>query len=407
MNNTVLLVEDDPVLRRSIAQSLFFERIEVIEAGAYVVAKDHVSKDLDGVILTDIRMEGKDGFELLKFAQEVDPELPVIMLTGEGDVPMAIHAIRNGAFEFLEKPCHPDKLLRVLRQALKHRELVLQNRELQEKLTRRDAAAIKFPGKSLVIRLFRDELRKLSKLPVNIHLWGEAGAGRFLAAKCLCELSSQSNKVTDCNLRDCDASLFDSLSNLDTPHCAIFKNIETASPNQQELLAALIDKKPNFRVVTTSSSSIEDIPDEQLCRSLFFHMSVAQLEVPALRKRPEDVLPVFQSMLQQQAEAMQQPVPELSSEKIAAITERMWNGNLAELRQYAQRVLLDLDNDDAANDPVGLSDRLNAYEKTILIDTLRRHKGKTAAVASELAIPLKTLYDRLSRHGLKSSRFRD
>ena len=108
----VLLVEDDAPVREALAQTLELEGFEVTPAGSFIVAKDHIDPDFAGVVLSDIRMPGKDGLQLLDFARKADPDLPVILLTGEGDIPMAVDAISRGAFGFLEKPCPTDQLLR-------------------------------------------------------------------------------------------------------------------------------------------------------------------------------------------------------------------------------------------------------------------------------------------------------
>ena len=144
--NTVLLVEDDKSLRRSIAQVFELEELDVMEAGTVIEAEDHISTSFDGVVLSDIRLPGKDGFDLLAHARKTDADLPVILLTGAGDIPMAVRAMSQGASEFLEKPCHPDELVKKIRHWLKARSLVLENRRLERLLLERDEARRLFPG---------------------------------------------------------------------------------------------------------------------------------------------------------------------------------------------------------------------------------------------------------------------
>lgn len=133
MTQTVLLVDDDMMVREALGQTLELNGLTVIAAGSYVEAKDHLHADFPGVVLSDIRMPGKDGFALLQQAQTVDPELPVILLTGEGDIPTAVRGMTEGAFDFLEKPCDPKTLLSVIGRALQTRMLVLENRALRVK----------------------------------------------------------------------------------------------------------------------------------------------------------------------------------------------------------------------------------------------------------------------------------
>ena len=118
MTGRVLLVEDDASVREALAQTLELAEMEPIQAGSFVAAKDRIARDFPGVILSDIRMPGRDGFHLLDYARDVDDELPVVLLTGEGDIPMAVRAMERGAFGFLEKPCAPGELVDTLTRAL-------------------------------------------------------------------------------------------------------------------------------------------------------------------------------------------------------------------------------------------------------------------------------------------------
>ena len=140
LSSVVCLVEDDVAVRQSLAQTLELEDITVIQAGSVVATKPQIGSDFPGVVLSDIRMPGKDGFDLLDWVQTVDPDLPVILLTGEGDVPMAVRAIAAGAYDFLQKPCQPDRLLETLHRALDHRHIILKNRVLEDQLRRTKAA---------------------------------------------------------------------------------------------------------------------------------------------------------------------------------------------------------------------------------------------------------------------------
>jgi len=406
VTNTVLLVEDDVALRRSIAQSISLAEKEVIVANSYAIAAEHIHRDFNGVVLTDIRMEGRDGFDVLKYAQNCDQELPVVLLTGHGDIAMAVRAMQKGAFDFLEKPCHPDHLLRVLQMALNQRKLVMRIRKLELQAKHNDPAARIFPGTSTRIGFFRSELHKFSKLPINVHLWGESGSGRHLAAKCMYGLSSDASPPFERNLSDCDAAVFESLEAENHLTYFVFKNVELASIERQEKLSEFIDNHSNFRVITTSIEALDVIPVAQLSRNLYYRVSVAQIEVPTLRSRPEDILPTFYSVLRQQAEAMQIPTPDVSAEQLSTLTSRSWEGNIAELRQHARKVLLELDGIGEEHQKQSLASRMRNHEKSILEDALKRHRGHTAHVAEELSIPLKTLYDRLTRHSLKSSSYR-
>jgi two-component system C4-dicarboxylate transport response regulator DctD len=137
----VLIIEDDAALRSSVVQSLELEDLEPIPTSSFTQARRSIRSNFKGVILSDIRMPDHDGFDVLHFARSRDPDLPVILLTGYSDVPTAMRAIKEGAYDYLEKPCDPDRLADTLRRALDHRSLVLQNRAYREELDTRQAEA--------------------------------------------------------------------------------------------------------------------------------------------------------------------------------------------------------------------------------------------------------------------------
>lgn len=134
MLRKVLLIEDDPVLRASIEQTLTLEDLQPVPTNGFTQARRSIRSNFRGVILSDIRMPDHDGFDVLKFARARDEDLPVILLTGHSDVPTAMRAVRDGAYEYLEKPCDPQRLVDVLTRALEHRTLVLENRAMREEL---------------------------------------------------------------------------------------------------------------------------------------------------------------------------------------------------------------------------------------------------------------------------------
>jgi len=134
MSNKVLIVEDDPILRDSIVQTLELENLEPIPTNGFTQARRSIRSNFRGVILSDIKMPDFNGFDVLEFAQSRDPELPVILLTGHSDVSTAMRAIKAGAYDYLEKPCDPTRLVDTLNRALRQRTLVLENRTIRKEL---------------------------------------------------------------------------------------------------------------------------------------------------------------------------------------------------------------------------------------------------------------------------------
>ena len=175
--NKVLVVDDDKAVRDALCQTLELADMEAIGAGSFVEAKDRIEPAFAGVILSDIRMPGKDGFDLLGHARSVDPELPVILLTGEGDIPMAVRGMSEGAFDFLEKPCASADLLRVLQKALKTRALVMENRRLKRMVETGDAASRLLFGQSAAARELRERVRRVARTDAEVLISGAPGTG--------------------------------------------------------------------------------------------------------------------------------------------------------------------------------------------------------------------------------------
>ena len=177
MIRNVLVVDDDREVRAALAQTLELHDFVPLTAGSFIEAKDHISDAYEGVILSDIRMPGRDGFHLLGHAHAIDPDLPVILLTGEGDVPMAVNAMSQGAFDFLEKPCAPSALVPVLQRALGARALVLENRRLKKQLETGDPAARMLFGTSQLARELRQRVRMAARTGTEVLVFGPAGGG--------------------------------------------------------------------------------------------------------------------------------------------------------------------------------------------------------------------------------------
>jgi len=149
----VIFVDDDQDVREAIGQSLDLAGYQVTLCRAFIEATDHISPGFPGVIVTDVRMPGKDGFDLLERALRIDPDLPVIVLTGEGDIPMAVRAMTAGAYDFLEKPCPPKRLLEAVARATEKRRLVLENRRLQAERNAIARVRDEVPDETLTVQM--------------------------------------------------------------------------------------------------------------------------------------------------------------------------------------------------------------------------------------------------------------
>lgn len=407
MINQVLLIEDDLELRKSLAQSLDLEDLKVIEAGSYVAAKTLITKGFEGVILSDMRMLGKDGFDVLTYAHQQDKELPVVLLTGEADVPMAVRAMAEGAYAFLQKPCPPDQLLKVLNQALAHRDIVLKSRQLEQKLRTSDPAAANFPGPSNVVETLRDQLRQAANLPVHVFLHGPAGVGKRLAAHTIHALSGENRAFLAVSLSDLSP---DAISQLKIPIEATdlsVKWIEDSTPEQQSALLQLMESHPHIRVIGSATQSLDRLRAESLSDDLYFALNLMKIEVPTLSQRKKDLPVLFETLVRQSVRGLNADMPMIPESLYAQVMSRAWPDNLPELRNFAHSFALGLNMPTDGKAELTLSEQIDSFEKMVLSDTLKRKNGKAVQAADALGLPRKTFYDKLAKHGIKPKDFRE
>lgn len=406
MTPTVLVVEDEPLVREALGQTLELASITPILTSAFVVAKDHIDRDFPGIILSDIRMPGRDGLYLLDYVKSVDPDLPVILLTGEGDIPMAVDAIRKGAFDFLEKPCANDVLVDAVRRAQRTRALVLENRRLKEEIRRGDAASQMIFGLSEKAEALREQVRNLARIDDAVLVYGEVGTGIPKVAEVIHRLSRRAaqtfGKVAGAGLLP--SSLSDALTEYSTG--TLFIDDASAMPKESQFaLLEHLDSVGGARILVgwpkdnRSEVQTEILPDLQL------RLDALKLGVPSLSERTEDIPILFRHYVREAAEQLGVAEPEVTASVLSGLMGQSWPGNARALRNAAVRYVLGLDTpiDDSS---LGLSVRLAEIERSLISDALARHKGNATATAQSLQLPRKTFYDKLNRLGLKPEDFR-
>ncbi|SDX43873.1 sigma-54-dependent transcriptional regulator [Litoreibacter albidus] len=408
MTPTLLLIEDDAALRRSLAQSFELEDITVIAASSFVMAKSHITRDFSGVILSDIRMPGKDGFDVLAYARKTDPDLPVVLLTGQADVPMAVRAMAEGAYDFRQKPCPPEQLLEVVNRALEHRHLVLKSRDMERQLQAGDAAATNFPGTSAPVVRLREALRQAAALPVHAYLHGPAGAGKRLGAHTIHALTTDRQRFIALSLRDTSVDALHTLDLTRQPTDLSIKSLDLATTGQQDALLTLMEQFPNLRVIASSPHSLEKLRQNGLRDDLFYALDMMQIDVPSLAQRRKDLAVIFEALVRQTVRGMNGEMREIPESLYAQVVARDWPDNLPELRNFARSFALGLNvqTDATKRAELSLSEQMSAFEKLVITDTLRRFGGKSATVAEALGLPRKTLYDKLAKHSLRAKDFR-
>ncbi|GGM14158.1 transcriptional regulator [Pseudomonas asuensis] len=435
----VIVIDDESTIREAIEQWLQLSGFDVALYASAEACLAQLSPDFAGVIISDVRMPGQDGFSLLEQLQALDKDLPVILLTGHGDVTMAVEAMRQGAYDFLEKPFSPEALLGSLKRAQEKRRLVLENRRLHDHSDQKAQLASRLIGYSRSMETLRRQVLELANTPVNILLRGETGSGKELVARCLHDFSTRTTKpfvALNCAaIPDTlfEAELFGHESGAFTGAAGkrigklehsnggslFLDEIESMPLTQQAKLLRVLQEQQLERLGSNQSIPVDlriiaatkpDLLQEaragRFREDLAYRLNVAELYLPPLRERREDIPLLFEHFLQQAAKRLGREPSSPSGSQLARLLAHDWLGNVRELANAAERHVLGLDNGGMQSPPDrSLYEQMEAFEAQCLRNALARHKGDIKAVLEELKLPRRTLNEKMQRHGLTREAF--
>lgn len=402
----VLLVDDDVAVREALAQTLELADLQPIPAGSFVAAKDQISRDFPGVILSDIRMPGRDGFHLLAYAHEVDEGLPVVLLTGEGDIPMAVRAMGEGAFAFLEKPCDPTDLVAVLSRALAARAQVLETRAEAAKAEQGDPAARLIFGVSDLAEGLRARVRRMAKAGTDVLVVGAPGSGISKVAEVihLCSARARAPFEKRAAQGMSRANLAAALDAAGDGTLFLDEVAQTPADTQIALAGVLDDTAGHrARLIAGSSRGLEEV---DLNPDLRYRLDVGQVRIPSLAERPDDIPVLFRHYVAQAAEQAGLARPDITPEHLAALMAQDWPGNARSLMSAAMRFVLGMPEEIGAAADLGLVEQMARVERALLIAALARQNGHASEAARQLKLPRKTFYDKLARYGIRPEDYR-
>ncbi|MPQ93518.1 sigma-54 dependent transcriptional regulator [Thioclava sp. JE_KL1] len=408
MMRRVLFVDDDRAVREALGQTLELAGLKPTLAGSYIEAKDHISTEFEGVVVTDIRMPGKDGFALLDLVQKADAELPVVLLTGEADVPMAVRAMAAGAFDFLEKPCTGKDLLAVVEKALETRARVMEARFSRAAGKRGDAAARILVGSSPVAEGLREAARRAARSGAEVLITGAPGAGNSKLAEVIHLLSTNARrpfvKLAAAGLDV--AALEAGFAQAEGGTLYLDEVADLPRPAQFALIE-LLETRPATRLI---AGTYRDLPGEaragRFHPDLYWRLEALKVRIPSLSERPEDIPALFRHYVATACEQANLRAPEIPPEMTAQLMARDWPGNARALMSEAMRFAMGLEAGEPPEE-LGLSERMAAVEKSLLAEALTRAGGNATEAAAALKLPRKTFYDKLARHGLRPEEYRD
>ncbi len=435
MKQTVLLIDDDEAMRCSTEQALELAGFAVQSFSGAEPALALAGPGFNGVVISDIRMPGMDGMSLLQKLAETDRELPVILITGHAEVSLAVEAMRRGAYDFIEKPFGAQALAAVLRRALDHRALVIENRRLRAAAGQRDDLEARLPGRSTAVIDLRRLIRTLGPSEADALITGPTGAGKEVVARAMHDLSPRvARPFIAINCAALPAQLIESelfgheagaFPGAMRPRYGRFEHgrggtilLDEIGSMPLDLQARLLrvlqdrvitrlgsnDPIPlDVRFLATSKADLVQAAAEGSFRQdLLYRLAVATVRVPPLTARREDIPLLFLQLVREAAarNGVEDRVPE--PELLAALSARDWPGNIRELRNAAERFVLGLDWLEGAAGPEAnrLADRVAGFERSVIAGAIAAHRGHLRKVYESLGVSRKTLYEKMQKHGL-------
>jgi two-component system C4-dicarboxylate transport response regulator DctD len=437
----VALVDDDADLRRATVQALSLADLPVIGFGAAQDVLDLITSGFAGIVITDIRMPGMDGMTLMNRIHAIDSDIPVILMTGHGDVALAVRAMREGAHDFVEKPFSGVQLAGIAARALEYRNLVLENRRLKAVAGQQDDLETRLVGRSTPMIALRQTIRTIGPSDADVLIVGETGTGKEVAARALHDLSPRAGKpfiaITCSALPEAliESELFGHepgafpgalrtrMGKFDHARggTILLDDIGAMPLALQGKLLRVIEDRVitplgsnaqhalDVRFIATSRVALEDeVAAGRFRADLLYRLNVVSLRIPSLAERPEDIPALFTRLLNEACLRHRLP-PRLPRPQLLGHLARLdWPGNVRELRNMAERHALGLGTEGVQVDtaPDGtLSEQMAAQERKILIDALARHGGVLKPVYESLGLSRKALYDKLQRHGIDKAQF--
>ncbi|MGV2292801.1 sigma-54 dependent transcriptional regulator [Trinickia sp. YCB016] len=447
----VIYIEDDELVRRASVQSLQLAGFDVdgypsAEAalraiGASAGAAGSIGNDFPGVIVSDIRLPGMSGLELLAQCHERAPDVPVILVTGHGDISMAVQAMRDGAYDFIEKPFASERLIETVRRALERRMLVLENVALRRELAGQNAVAPRIIGRSPAIEQVRKLIANVAPTDASVLINGDTGAGKELIARSLHEMSPRRAKpFVALNCGALPEPMFESemfgyepgaftgaakrrigklehasggtlfLDEIESmPLSLQVKLLRVLQDGVLERLGSNQPIRVNCRVIAAAKGDMaEHVAAGTFRQDLLYRLNVVTIALPPLGERREDIVPLFEHFLLDAAVRYGRPAPILTDGQQAALMRRDWPGNVRELRNAADRFVLGIADGlgDAARGAASeaatasLKEQVEQFERAAIAQALEQAGGAVAQAADRLQVGKATLYEKIKRYGL-------
>ena len=443
----VLVVEDEELMRSILRQLLEQAGYAVFTADSAENALEIFSVNEISATLTDIKMAGMDGLELLDRIKTIDTEAPVIIMTAYSSVDSAIAALRKGAYDYITKPFVNEDLLQTVKNAIRTRELFAENRALRRELNTHYGFS-EIIGTSEALQMVFRLVEKVADTNASVLIQGESGTGKELIARAIHFNSSRAGKpflAVNCGALPetlLESELFGhtkgAFTDAKTDKKGLFRSAdggtlmldeigEMSQPLQVKLLRALQEHevtpvgasapvKFDARIVAATNKNLEtEVAANRFREDLFYRLNVIEINLPPLRQRREDIPLLAKHFSAKAARAQNAPEKPISREAMSALVNHNWQGNVRELENAVERAfILSGDEIDPASlppkiragaenvlemrDPEGLRPTLEEMERRYILEILRAVGDDKTQAANILGIDLSTLYRKLKKY---------
>ncbi|WP_368187878.1 sigma-54-dependent transcriptional regulator [Aestuariibius sp. HNIBRBA575] len=433
---SILIVDDDKSMRASLVELLEAAGWRAQSVSRATKVADILTGFMPDVILSDVRMPGMSGLELLS-SLDVNLAPPLVLISAHGDIPMAVQAIQDGAYSFVEKPCEPRRLLTILRHAAEQNRMKHSNSRLKERLYNLSGLDRVLLGQSQSVVDLRRDILDLAETEAAVLVEGETGTGKELVARALHDLSASPDApflAINCaalSPETFEVDMFGSVDGGDGRLLAasggtlFLDEICSCPPAVQAKLLRVIEDKTilpvggnqpvpiDIRIVSATNEDVDQaVRDNRLRQDLLFRINTVILTIPALRQRRQDLTLLAAHFLQEYARIYEIAVPEISQDDLAALVAHDWPGNVRELRNVCERRVLAarrgggsmgaaIRSDQQLDDvPDTLRAAVAAFERELIAKAVRAHQGRMDATAEALGIGRRTLNEKIVKLSL-------
>ncbi|QHM77423.1 C4-dicarboxylate transport transcriptional regulatory protein DctD [Mixta theicola] len=408
---SILLIDDDADVLDAYASLLEQAGYQVCACNNPVEARAWVKKDWPGIVLSDVCMPGCSGIDLMTLFHQDDPQLPILLITGHGDVPMAVEAVKKGAQDFLQKPVDPARLLALVEQALRQRRAVIARRHYRQQTLQAELI-----GRSAWIERYRRRLEQLAETDLAVWFYGESGTGRMSGARYLHQLGRHAagpfiyRELTPENAPQLNEMMAQARNGT-----LVLSHPEHLTREQQQHLIQLQSLEPRpFRLIGTGTVSLAQLAaDGQIMAEFYYCFAMTHIACLPLAQRPDDIAPLFHHYLQKACQRLNRPLPAVDNGLLKALERRVWLSNVRELAHAAELFAVGVSPLTATADPqlrigspLPLDHRLEEAERRIITEALNIHQGRINEAASYLKIPRKKLYLRMKKYQLDKKHYK-